>query len=213
MKRSTIKRSVLSLLAALAPCAFAASSVDLQVQGLIIPAACTPSLSQGGTVDYGKLAARDLRPDTSTWLPPVIVQLGVRCDAPTLFALRGRDNRPGTAHKDDGYGYGLGLINGDQKLGTYLLTLRNPVSDDGPVQTLMSTTNGDTWWLVPEGTWLVAHQLAAFGNSDSGTPAPSPLQTVTAELHIEPSIAPANSLTLTEEVLLDGSATVDVIYL
>ncbi|MGY2289392.1 DUF1120 domain-containing protein [Pseudomonas sp. SDO528_S397] len=209
----TAQGAALTLLSALAPHALAASSTDLRVEGLITPSACTPSLTRGGVVDYGKLAASDLLPDTSTWLAPSVLQLAVSCTAPTLFALRGRDNRPGTAHKDDGYGYGLGLINGDQKLGTYLLTVRNPLADSMPVQPLMSLDGGASWWLVPDGTWLVAHQLAAFGNRATGTPAPIPLQALTTELHIEPSIAPANSLTLTGQVTLDGSATVDVIYL
>lgn len=44
-------------------------------------------------------------------------------------------------------------------------------------------------------TWLVWHQLAAFGNSDSS------------------AAAPASGLTLTDEVPLDGSATAELFYL
>lgn len=217
MRRSTsrpgLTLATLGLLLAWAPAAFAASSVDLTVSGLITPSACTPTLSNDGAVDYGKIAARDLSAEESTWLPKIVLQLRVNCDAPTLFALRGTDNRRGTAHKDDGYGYGLGLINGDQKLGTYLLVLRNPFSETAVIHTLMSLNNGDTWWDFPDGTWLVAHQLAAFGNSDSGNAAPIALQSVSVDLEIATSIAPSNELNLTQQVPLDGSATADLFYL
>lgn len=62
---------------------FAASSVDLTVKGLITPSACTPALSGGGTVDYGKISAKDLKADQQTFLPTQIVQFSVTCDAAT----------------------------------------------------------------------------------------------------------------------------------
>ncbi|AMN79063.1 MULTISPECIES: DUF1120 domain-containing protein [Pseudomonas] len=204
---------VTALLVAVAHQAFAASSADLAVRGSITPSACSPTLSASGVVDFAKIAAKDLSADSSTWLPTHILKLHVDCVAPTLFALRGNDNRAGTAHKDDGYGYGLGLINGDQKVGTYLLTLSDPVSDTAAVIPLASMNGGAGWWSFPHGTWLVRHQLAAFGTVESGIAAPIPLLNVTADLHVETSIAPASGLSLTEQVPLDGSATVDVIYL
>ena len=201
------------LLLAMAFNAIGASRVDLAVHGAITPSACTPSLSAGGVIDYGKIAAKDLAADSSTWLPDVTLKLQVNCTAPVLFALRGTDNRTGTAHKDDGYGYGMGLINGDEKVGTYLMTLRSPVSDTAQVIPLISTNNGEFWWGFPQGAWLTWHTLTAFGNSDSGVPAPLALASVTAELLIEASIAPASGLTLDREVPLDGSATIEVLYL
>ena len=46
-----------ALLLALSNAVCAASSVDLTVKGLITPSACAPSLSSGGLVDHGKVAA------------------------------------------------------------------------------------------------------------------------------------------------------------
>ena len=192
---------------------FAASDINRAVSGRITPSACTPSLGADGVIDFGKIPAKDLAADSSTWLPPTTLQLRVECATATLFALRGHDNRAGTAHKDDGYGYGMGLINGDEKVGTYLMTLRSPVSDTAQVIPLISTNNGEFWWGFPQGAWLTWHTLTAFGNSDSGVPAPLALASVTAELLIEASIAPASGLTLDREVPLDGSATIEVLYL
>ncbi|WP_256590845.1 MULTISPECIES: DUF1120 domain-containing protein [unclassified Pseudomonas] len=49
-----------------APFAMAASSVDLTVTGTITPAACMPSISNGGAIDLGKISAKDLNPTTYT---------------------------------------------------------------------------------------------------------------------------------------------------
>ena len=71
----------------------AASSVDLTVKGLITPSACTPTLSNGGAVDYGKISAKDLKVDQQTFLDSQTVQFTVTCDAATLMAMEAKDNR------------------------------------------------------------------------------------------------------------------------
>ena len=53
------------------------------------------------------------------------------------------------------------------------------------------------------GAWI------ACGDS----PTPKALSSVTVDLRIDASIAPAKGLTLTSEVPLNGSATLDVVYL
>jgi len=186
----------------------AASSVDLNVKGSITPSACDTTLSQDGAIDYGKIAAKDLSIDRVTFLPRVTLQLNVACEAQTLFALNTRDNRFGSASTAQGYYYGLGLINGDQKLGKYRIDLLNPVADI-PVYPLFSDDSGATWIANPEGSYMGHDYWSAFGD----TPTPKPLRNVTVDLRIATSIAPTRDLTLTAEVPLDGSATLDLMYL
>ncbi|MGB3123035.1 MAG: DUF1120 domain-containing protein [Pseudomonas sp.] len=197
-----------ALLVAHCAAALAASSVDLSVTGAITPSACVPSLSEGGQVDFGKLAAKDLAVDRSTELPPVSLQLSVNCEAQTLFALNARDNRLGSAHFFLSGNYGLGLINGGEKLGSYGIGVFNPVADT-PVQPLFSFDHGETWLVNSSGSYMGHDYWNAFGDS----PTPKALRNVTVELRISAYIAPARTLTLTEEVPLDGSATLDVVYL
>ena len=59
--------------------AFAASTVDLTVKGLIVPSACMPSLS-ANTVDVGRISVKDLNQDTRTQLTPATLQLGIDCE-------------------------------------------------------------------------------------------------------------------------------------
>ena len=42
---------------------------------------------------------------------------------------------------------------------------------------------------------------------------PSPVENLTMELDVDTYIAPANSLTLTDEIKIDGSATFELTYL
>lgn len=57
-------------LISVAPFAVAASSTDLTVTGVITPQACTPSLSNGGIIDNGKISAKDLNlTPTPGWGP------------------------------------------------------------------------------------------------------------------------------------------------
>ncbi|MCF5720820.1 DUF1120 domain-containing protein [Pseudomonas syringae] len=189
-------------------CVLAASSVDLTVKGMITPSACTPSLSQDGKVDYGKIPAKDLSLDKPTELPLSILQLSVNCEAPTLFALHTRDNRQGSSYYAHPNNYGLGLINGDQKLGSYGIGVFNPVADI-PVVPLISFDSGKTWLVNASGSYMEPGAWISFGDS----PTPKALSNVTVDLRIDTSIAPASGLTLTAEVPLDGNATVDVVYL
>ncbi|MGA9702733.1 DUF1120 domain-containing protein [Pseudomonas sp.] len=186
--------------------AFAASTVDLTVKGIITPNACTPSLSSGGVIDHGKMSAKDLNTDKITVLPAHSLQMAVSCDAAVLFALKGTDNRLGSG---TGSYFGLGMINGTQKLGGYTLSLATPVADDEPVQVIGSFNNGTSWesWNSFEtGVLLSVGTLA----DDS---APRPTQDLVAEVRYSGYINPTDGLDLSNEVDIDGSATLEVMYL
>ncbi|MBD9457212.1 DUF1120 domain-containing protein [Pseudomonas sp. PDM05] len=198
----------------LTPCVLAASGVDLTLKGSITPSACVPTLTQDGTVDYGKIAAKELSMNSSTELPPANLQLSVNCEAPTLFALNGKDNRFGTAHYSAlNWAYGLGLINGTEKLGSYGIDVLNPVSDV-VLYPLFSFNNGQSWLMNPSGSYMSHSALNAFTDiPGSGPHFPAALRNITVDLRISTDIAPARTLTLTEEVPLDGSASLDLLYL
>jgi type 1 fimbria pilin len=189
-----------------APYALAASSTDLTVTGVITPSACTPTLSSGGIIDHGKLSAKDLNQDKPTTLPWQTLQLTVSCDAATAFRLLPTDNRSGTS--DDSNDFGLGLINGDQKLGGYVVRIRTPIADGVAVQPLLSATNGNTWFASP---FVSPDQLSAFG-AVGGPTTPIAIKDLLADLRVSTQIARADSLDLINEVALDGSATITIAY-
>ncbi|MCF5720818.1 DUF1120 domain-containing protein [Pseudomonas syringae] len=188
--------------------AVAASSVDLTVKGLITPSACTPALSNSGSVDYGKISAKDLKLDNPTFLVMQALQLTVTCDAATLMALDANDNRAGSNYGDDMMEFGLGLINGTEKLGGMTVRLISPVADGVAVRAIGSDDGGATWFRDP---YLTPGNLISV--ADASVEAPIPVQVLTAEMRIDPFIAPASGLTLNNEAAIDGSVTVTVRYL
>ncbi|NWC74508.1 DUF1120 domain-containing protein [Pseudomonas sp. P7759] len=208
MKSLNTLFATLLLTGAGAGTAIAASSVDLTVRGLITPSSCEPSLPSGGNVDIGKISAKDLKADQATQLSAHNVPFTVTCDAATLMALEAKDNREGSDYNNDISQFGLGLINGNEKLGSMELRLLNPLADGVASRIIGSRDGGLTWG---NDRYLARDNILSV--ADGSTDIPIPVQLFNAELNILPIIAPTNSLTLTEEVPIDGSVTLTVKYL
>ncbi|MCU1760541.1 DUF1120 domain-containing protein [Pseudomonas sp. 14P_8.1_Bac3] len=191
----------------LAPYALAASSTDLSVTGKIIPSACTPTLSNGGVVEYGKISSKDLNQTTGTYLEKRTVMLTVNCDGLTRFALEGIDNRVGSSTL--AVAFGLGKIDGTQNLGHFMVSMMSAVADGVSVLPVKSK-DGQTGW---EGHvfWMPGDFASVADRSDPSQPIL--VQDVTMELDIAPFIARADGLDLTNEVQIDGSATLEMNYL
>lgn len=190
----------------------AASSIDLSVSGMITPSACTPSLSNGGVYDLGKIAAKDLNADQPTPLPAQTLQLGIACEASTLVALKSSDNRAGSHFDSENtLKFGLGLVNGNEKLGSMALYMQNVAADGVEMRPLGSVGSTAEWSPTP----VMSTTFLTSFTSNWNTPflAPTPIQRLTADVQITPRIAPANTLTLTREVPIDGSATLEINYL
>lgn len=187
----------------------AASGIDLNVTGLVTPSACEPSLSNGGLYDLGKIAASELKLDTPTALPTHSLQLAINCEASTLLALEPRDNRLGSSYAgDQSFKFGLGLINGVTRLGSMTLSVYSVVADG--VQMHAIGSSGPASWAPVR--LLSPHFLTAFTPTQTVL-VPAPIKLLTASLSIEPSIAPANTLPLAEEIPIDGSMTLTMKYL
>lgn len=210
MKDFLIPLTAFSLLA-MGFYAHAASTVDLTVNGKITPSACTPGLSNGGVYELGKIPAKDLNVDEYTQLTAHNLQLTLTCQALTLVAIKPRDNRQGSHFDSDNpLKFGLGLVNGTEKVGSMLLGLKSIVADGAPMYGISSVARNA--WAPSD---LLSPTFLTSFTRDRSVPelAPSPVQRLTADVLIEPRIAPANTLTLTSEVPIDGSATLEITYL
>lgn len=198
-----------ALLIASSPWASAASSVDLSVKGAITPSACTPSLSNDGLVDYGKISVQELS-EQVTPLPPSTFKLAVNCEGASLFALATLDNRD--APSGGSASFILGRISPTKWVGTYYLTLQNIVTDDPQAYSIYSVDNGSTWRNNPLMT-VPSYALIAFGNQLSGVPAPVPIKDASMDLMVEPYIFPKEQIPVGETIELDGFATFELRYL
>lgn len=214
MKKSII---TVALLSAMVGQAVAASSVDLSVTGSITPASCTPALSAGGVVDHGKISVKDLNPVPSyhTVLPLATLGLSVNCTASTLFAIKSTDNRVGSSAEPLGgiSSFGLGLVNGDRKVGWYTLRMSNALGD-GAARPVIESINGKVWFSTPDDSqiWQPDWMRALNAGSDV-SPAPLPVVSLTTDLLVQTIILRKDQLPTGQELPLDGSATLDIVYL
>ncbi|CRL96965.1 MULTISPECIES: DUF1120 domain-containing protein [Pseudomonas] len=197
--------------------AHAASTVELTVTGLITPMACTPVLSGGGLVDFGKISQQDLNQSVGTRLPLKSLTLSINCNAAGRYALRMRDNRDGTAHVNSEIFYGLGLDNSGGKIGVYSVSFdpKKTVVDDVPViYGTESTTGGVAWRMANTNPIDIgSRSLLGFTDVQGSTAGPSAIQTLTSTLTLEAVINAKQNLDLSTDVLMDGSASLEVVYL
>ncbi|MFL1504662.1 DUF1120 domain-containing protein [Pseudomonas sp. S191] len=214
-----------TLLMALTACAWltnastaqAASTAELTVGGLITPMACTPVLSAGGVIDFGKISQKDLNQATGTRLPLKSLTLTISCNAPGRFALRMRDNRDGSAHVSSEIHYGLGLDSAGNKLGVYSVSFdpKQTVADALPVTYGTESTTGGLAWRTSNSNPIDIGSKSLLGFTDvaGSTAGPSAIQNLTSTLTLEAVINAKQNLDLSVETLMDGSATLEVVYL
>jgi hypothetical protein len=184
-----------------------ASSTDLTVTGVITPGACIPSLSNGGVVDNGKISAKDLNLTSETRVGAHPLKLTVACDAPIQFALDPIDNRAGTGSV--AAWFGLGLTDAGEKLGYVAILTSNTFADGVQAQAIESKDNGQTW--DPSNATGPGYLLSVASTTDSSTPLK--VKDVTMDFEVRTNIARADSLTLTDEVVMDGAVTFQMTYL
>ncbi|MCW8275287.1 DUF1120 domain-containing protein [Pseudomonas sp. PCH199] len=208
---------VATALIAQAPCTFAASTVDLTVKGRITPLACTPSLSNNGLVDYGKISRQDLSADKRTQLRDQTLDFSLQCDGAARFALLMRDDRDGSAIVNSEIYYGLNRDGSGNKIGLYSLNFdpaATVVDDWSQVYRTDSTTGGLAWSSsnsrsIPIG----ARSYLGFTDVAGSSAGPIAIQSLTSRVTVETVIAPTSELDLSADVQLDGAATLDVVYL
>lgn len=195
------------LLAACAPVTVVASSTDLSVTGSITPSSCTPTLSNGGVIDHGKMAAKDLQVVKPTLLDPAEMRLEVHCEGETFFTLTTVDNRAGTSAINPAH-HGLGTTEENQKIGSVAFSLFDPMADDAAVDVVISRNGGATWAPSP----YLGHEALTSFAAIGGPNTPIALKTLSARLRAFTIIVPATELTLLDEVPIDGQATLQLKY-
>ena len=216
MNTRLLSLATLSLLA-FSTATFAASRTEFAVTGLITPSACTPGLSSAGVIDYGKISQQDLNSDTGTRLPIQNLNVNISCNGPIRFALRMHDNRDGSANVNSEIYYGLGLDKSGNKIGLYYLSF-------DPAQTMTdslalvygteSTTGGVAWRSANSNPIDIgARSYLGFTDTVGSTSGPAAIQNLISIVKVQTVIAAKRNLDLSSEVYMDGSSTLEVLYL
>jgi len=207
----------------LAAPAKAATTVEFQVISTITPVACTPTLSGNGVADYGAMPASILKPGNITPLPSKSLTLTVGCDAGAKLGLRIIDNRrdsvitgivaagSGDSTLNDNFNYGLGIAAG-KKIGGYTITLE-PTSYTGDyqqAQLLSSADGGITWQKAGNGA-VAKGRTFSWGSLNSMDTAA--FKNISGTVSVRPYINKPEDLSLSQEIQLDGAATLELSYL
>jgi hypothetical protein len=214
--------AVVTLLTLLSPTAQAAGTVAMEVLTTVTPAACTPTLSHGGEVNYGVRDSSILRPGQITALPPHSLKLTISCDVAALFAIKLMDNRSaslvpgivasgsGNAAIDDDASFGLGMASG-ARIGAYTITYDpNSYTGDYLAVQLMASADGVTWSNNVSGQGS-KRQLLSWGPANAGNI--GAYRTVEGMLTVRPFINKPEHLRLNNDIELNGSATLELNYL
>jgi len=201
----------------------AATTTELKVTGVIRPAACTPSFTGGGTVDYGVIPPNTLSATAPTVLAEKTIPFSVTCDAATKVAVRAIDNRkasvaPGVlatvgAWATDKFAFGLGSTAG-KKIGAYKIRMpQSSFTADGTTPDLIVDLNNDGTWAKSGYGNLFSNGTARISFATAGTIVPGSYKTMTGVIGVHAVIDKTSNLDLTSDVNLDGSATIEVQYL
>ncbi|WP_343587075.1 DUF1120 domain-containing protein [Herbaspirillum sp.] len=198
-----------------------ANTVPMEITATLTPAACTPTLSSGGVADYGTMSASILRQGQFTTLRAMSMTFSVNCDAAAKFSVKVIDNRrasvvpgivaaaSGDGSLGDDYNFGLGAVAGRNVGGYTIRFMPDTYTGDYQPVRLMSSSDGNIW--NNNGNGIASKRLQFSWGSSSGTP--DAYKAVSGRLSVQAYINKAENLPLTQDIPLDGSATLELHYL
>jgi len=195
----------------------------MEVIATITPVACTPTLSGNGVADYGAMPASILTPRSITPLSPKSLTLTISCDAGVKLRLRIIDNRrdsivagivaagSGNSMLNDHFNFGLGIAAG-KNIGGYAITL-DPHSYTGDYQQaqLLSSADGGVTWQQASNGAVAKGRTFSWGARHSA--APSAFRNIAGTVNVHPYLNRPEALSLSQEIQLDGAATLELSYL
>ena len=209
--------------------AHAADSFNINVTGVISPAACEANITGGETIDYGTIPANTLTADDVTLLPSKQTAFTITCDAPAKLGFRTIDNRVASKMAsgpsimmDSGNVWariglnGLGVDGLGNNIGGWSADLITVSSDAvSAPEGIYSLDDGVTWTKrTHQAVMSFRSGYGAFQTiSGPGSAVPVAFSTLTATLAVQAVINPASTLDLSQPVTLDGSVTVEMVYL
>lgn len=197
--------------AAIAPSAFA-QSADLSINGRIFPGACVVDLGNGGVADLGSIRLDSLQEDMTTVLDDVDLSMNIACQSAVRFALEGVDNSNDSSISPAQYG--LGVTTADEKIGSARLGVVDVTADGEAAKGVYSDDGGNNWivHLFPDSVTIGKGSMLGFRVGETGQ-GPTAIKDLQGTVKVRATIAPTSELTVTEDVPVQGNATINLTYL
>ncbi|KFC76668.1 DUF1120 domain-containing protein [Buttiauxella agrestis] len=236
LNKMKLKTFALAITACTVYSAMAADTADVHVIGSISPAACTPTISGGGTIDYGNIKASSLKADDYTVLDVKTLDIAITCSAPTVVGIHAINGRPNTLAgggqssvtgqsqqspvvllgMPTTYAVGLGL-DGSTPIGGYAgkLDTSSVLLDGVAVEGLnaTSTDGSGTWSKYSKGVLYTPFGFDLFSWGASGSSVPVAFTNMTGKLSVQAYINKSSELQLSKTINLDGLTTIELVYL
>lgn len=220
-----MKKVILASLIALASAsAFAEPTAVLKVQGTLTNAACSPSIGNGGVIDYGYIRLGELSATENNKLGQKQVPVTITCTAPTKVGFTILDNRGDSNAQlpldigshlnqtDKYYTYGVGTTTEGVKIGDYGMWMTDVTADGNVVDPIANNHdwNPDVWKkaAIPRSD---AFQTISF--AETGTTTPLAITTANFNFVTNLTIRDTTTLAITDDTPLDGQATMTLVYL
>lgn len=128
-----------------------------------------------------------------------------------------RDNRDGTANVNSEIFYGLGRDKSGNKIGLYSMSFDPADTQADPLLDVYGTesTSGGLAWRTANTNSIDigARSYLGFTDQIGSTAGPSAIKFLTSRVKIETIIAAKQNLDLSSEISMDGSSTLEVLYL
>lgn len=197
--------------------AHAATGVDLSITATTNPAGCNIVLNNGGQVDYGTLQRSDLNAsgDRETPLPDKTIGWSINCDYPVPIAVQWADNHAAYGSLPTGTQYfSMGKDAKGAPVGAFELYFGDIAAsaDGNPVPAISRVTGDSSAAWIPNIDGVVDSRYV-LGFAAPGTGVPGAFATYSGQIRIAGRIAPLNTLDATRVININGSATIEIIYL
>lgn len=208
----------------------AEATAELKVTGLLSVEACTPTLTGGGTVDYGTIHLAGLSDTKDNQLGTKEISLSIKCpDAGAKAGWTITDNSAGTRATDitisnadatngtvnsADQSYGVGETAGKVKIGAYSVytDITNVTADGVKVDAISGSAVSPTW--AKSTTGIIKNADAEMMTvASAGSVDPIPYVTAVFPLKVSLAIKDTSTLAITDDTDLVGQATITVKYL
>jgi len=214
----------------------AATETTLKVSGTIVPAACSPSLSNSGEVSFGSIAAASIRNaaegNSLVQLGTKDITLTISCEANTAVGFKMLDNRSSSAvalsssafispsisgatpATQSYFGFGLGLASNNAKIGAYtvMVDTASVTADGASVGLVLSDDEGKNWRTSDKARQTSDNARIMTVAEKAGTAEPKLFKDAIVPLKISAGVQTASVLG-GDEITLDGNATLSLVYL
>lgn len=202
----------------------ATDTADLHLVGRILPATCTIGLS-AANVSYLTLPKNRLNAGTSTEVTPGMTGtkpttvLNISCDAAAQVAMTIQDNSAASvassvlnvlSGKTSADLFGLGADDASAPIGAFTLSSTNVVVNSATGKALEST-DGVTWNSAGGKVKNTAGWIMSW--TTAGGTAPAAITSIAQTLELSAAIMPMNTLNTSQPIHLQGSVTMELVYL